>query len=104
MNEVLAELDLELKGYFVGNKLEELMNKLNETTDEDLQFILDENWVIMKKYYEGGNMELIFQHIKFVAYTCYLVEYSNQRGLLEEETFSGMIAIYEDIYNQKTNN
>lgn len=101
MKEELAQIDLELKGLFVDNKLEELIDFLKDQPAEIVKEISDYNWNIIKKYYDTENFELLFTHLKFVAFSCFMVEYAHQIGLISEEAFSIMMMIYNDIYELK---
>jgi len=103
MNEELAQLDADLKGLFVETKIDEMRELLNNQSDQEVKELTDYSWNIIKKYYEAENYELIFRHFKFVAYTCFLVEYSFQRGLISEEAFQIMMMVYNDIYELKRN-
>ncbi|HHU74242.1 MAG TPA: hypothetical protein GXZ28_06425 [Clostridiales bacterium] len=103
MNEELAQLDADLKGLFVETKIDEMRELLNNQSDQEVKELTDYSWNIIKKYYEAENYELIFRHFKFVAYTCFLVEYSFQRGLISEEVFQIMMMVYNDIYELKRN-
>jgi len=103
MNEELAQLDADLKGLFVETKINEMRELLNNQSDQEVKELTDYSWNIIKKYYEAENYELIFRHFKFVAYTCFLVEYSFQRGLISEEAFQIMMMVYNDIYELKRN-
>jgi hypothetical protein len=61
----------------------------------------DYNWNVIKKYYDTEKFELLFRHFKFVAYTCFIVEYAHQAGLISDEAFNIMMMIYNDIYELK---
>jgi hypothetical protein len=101
MNEELGQFDADLKGLFVETKIDEMKEMLNEQTDTTVKEISDYNWNIIKKYYDTENFELLFRHFKFVAYTCFIVEYAHQRGLISDEAFGIMMMIYNDIYELK---
>ncbi len=103
MNEELGGLDLYLKELFINSKFEEMKDILKDKSDETVKELSDYNWNIIKKYYDMENFTLLFQHYKFVAYSCFLVEYSNQRGLIDKDVFAIMLSVYHDIHesNQK---
>lgn len=101
MNEDLAQLDAELKGLFVEVKLDDMKEMLDQQPEASIKELSDYNWNIIKKYYDTENFELLFKHFKFVAYTCFIVEYARQKGLISEEAFGIMMMIYNDIYELK---
>lgn len=101
MNDELNQLDAELKGLFVGGNIEEMRNFLKDKPDETVKELSDYNWNIIKKYYDLENFELIFKHFKFVAYSCFMVEYAHQRGIIGDDAFGIMMLIYNDIYELK---
>ncbi len=101
MNEELGQLDLELKGLFVASKLDELIELLNKQPETTVKEISDYNWNIIKKYYDTERFDLLFQHLKFVAYTCFMVEYAHQIGVITDDAFRIMMMIYNDIYELK---
>lgn len=103
VNEELAQLDADLKGLFVENKLDEMSEFLQEQSDTVVKELSDYNWNVIKKYYETEKFDLLFQHFKFVAYTCFMVEYAHQRSLIMEEAFQIMMMVYQDIYEMKRN-
>lgn len=103
MNEELAQIDLELKGLFVDNKLEELIDFLKKQPAEVVKEISEYNWNIIKKYYDTEKFDLLFTHLKFVAFSCFMIEYAHQVGLVSDEAFSIMMMIYNDIYELKRN-
>ena len=99
MNEELGGLDLYLKELFINTKFDEMKDILKDKTDEQVKELSDYNWNIIKKYYDMENFTLLFQHSKFVAYSCFLVEYSNRRGLIDNDVFAIMLSVYNDIYD-----
>ncbi|MDF2538750.1 MAG: hypothetical protein K0S76_1771 [Herbinix sp.] len=104
MNEELGQFDADLKGLFVEEKLDEMEDMLKEQQDSYVKELSDYNWNIIKKYYDTENFELLFKHFKFVAYTCYIVEYAHRRSLISDEAFGIMMMIYNDIYELKRQN
>ncbi len=101
MKEELGDLDLYLKELFMGSKFDEMKDILKDKSDETVKELTDYSWNIIKKYYDMENYSLLFQYYKFVAYTCFLVEYSHKRGLISNEAFGIMMSIYNDIYEMK---
>lgn len=98
MIEELGELDLYLKELFINSKFDEMKDILKDKSDEQVKELSDYNWNIIKKYYDMENFDVLFQHYKFVAYSCFLVEYCNRRGLIDNDVFTIMLSIYNDIY------
>ncbi len=101
MTDEHSQLDLELRGLFVASKLEELMELLNKQPEATVKEISDYNWNIVKKYYDTERFDLLLQHLKFVAYTCFIVEYAHQIGIIGDDVFGIMMMIYNDIYELK---
>lgn len=101
MNDELAQIDADLKGLFVENKYDEMNKLLQEQADTAVKEISDYNWNIIKKYYDTERFDLLFAHFKFVAYTCYIIEYAHQAALISEEAFGIMMMVYNDIYELK---
>lgn len=97
MNDELGYLDTELKGLFVDAKYDDMRDVLKDRTDEEVKEIYSYNWGIIKKYYDGESFDLLIKHIKFVAYSCYMVEYAHDRGLIGADVFGIMMSIYNDI-------
>ena len=101
MTEEIGQLDLELKGLFIESKLDELVDLMNQQPEQIVKEISDYNWNIVKKYYDTERFDLLLQHLKFVAYTCFVVEYAHQIKLISDDAFSIMMMIYNDIYELK---
>jgi hypothetical protein len=101
MNEELGQLDADLKGLFVENKIEEIQQILGEQPDATVKEMYDYNWNIIKKYYDNGKFELLLSHLVFVAYTCFITEYAYKAGMLGEEVFQDRMTVYGDIYEKK---
>lgn len=100
MNEELSYLDADLKGLFVESKIEDIQTMLKDRTDEDVKEIYQHNWGIIKKYYDNENFDLLIKHIKFVAFSCFMVEYAHERELIGDDVFGIMMSIYNDIHNR----
>ena len=101
MNEDLSQIDAELKGLFVENKLDDMIEFLKEQPAEIVKELCEYNWNIIKKYYDTEKFDLLFTHFRFVAFSCFMVEYAHQAGLISEEAFGIMMMIYNDIYEMK---
>lgn len=104
MNDELNQFDAELKGLFVENKIDDIKDILQEQSDDIIKVISNYNWNIIKKYYDAEKYELLFNHMKFVAYSCFLIEYSFSRGLIGEDIYKIMMSVYNDIYEIKREN
>lgn len=98
MKEELGQLDADLKGLFVEEKLEEMIEMLGEQPISVVSEISEHNWNITKKYYDNQQYELLMKHLKFVAYTCFIVEYAHQAGVIKQEEFDSRMATYNEIY------
>lgn len=98
MNEELSQLDADLKGLLVEEKLDEMIELLGTQPESSVKEISEYNWSIIKKYYDTENYELLLKHMKFVAYTCFIVEYAHQTGLVDEKEFGNRMTIFNDIY------
>ncbi len=101
MKEELGQLDADLKGLFMENKLEEMYGLLKEQPVESVSEISEYSWNIVKKYYETERFDLLFEHFKFVAYSCFLAEYSHQIGVINDGAFEFMAGVYQDLYERK---
>jgi predicted P-loop ATPase len=101
MNEELGQLDADLKGLFVENKFDEMKEMLKEQPDSSVKELSDYNWNVIKKYYDTERFDLLFKHFKFVAFTCFMVEYAHKLSLISDEAFGIMMMIYNDIYELK---
>ncbi|MGB4660363.1 MAG: hypothetical protein WBI07_14395 [Mobilitalea sp.] len=100
-NEKLSELDAELKGFFIESKLEEMKNLLQEQSDVTVSDLFEYTWNIIQKYYDAENYELLFRYLSFVAYSCFLVEYTYQQGLIDNKRYHDIMMIYNEIYDKK---
>lgn len=99
MNEELSYLDADLKGLFMETKYDDMRELLNDRTDEEVKEITNYNWGIIKKYYDNEKFDIIFKHMKFVAFSCFMIEYAHGRGLIGDDVFGIMMSIYNDIYD-----
>ncbi|HCL02124.1 MAG TPA: hypothetical protein DHW61_06845 [Lachnoclostridium phytofermentans] len=98
MNEELQNRDMDLRELFVAQKYEAIIEILNSMEDEDVYEITTTNWSVVKKYNEMERVDLLRQHITFVAYTSLLVEYAGQRTLLPEDDFKEKYNLFEVIF------
>ncbi len=101
LNEELASLDMELKEMFMESKFDEIKDLLKDAPGSSVKEISDHNWSIIKKYYDMENYNLMFQHFKFVAFTCFMVEHAHDQGLISDDAFGIMMSVYNDIYEMK---
>lgn len=98
MTEELNNFNTDMKELFMNNKFEEIIDELNNKEDDDIRTLTYENFDIVKKYYDLQKFDLLFTHIKFVAYTCFCCEYACKRGVIEESEFDAKMAIYNSIH------
>ena len=98
MTEEINNLNTDMKELFVNNQLEELTEQLNQTDDETVLEITMYNYEIIKKYFDTEKYQVLIQHIKFVAFSCFLCEYSAKRNLIDALRFEGMTEIFNSIY------
>lgn len=104
MTEEINNLNTDMKELFTENKYEELIDLLNETSDATVVEITEHNYSIIKKYYDEENFKLIFQYIRFTAFTSFLCEYTYKRQLFTEETFQGMTSTFDGIHEKLMEN
>ncbi|HKL98778.1 MAG TPA: hypothetical protein VJZ06_02570 [Mobilitalea sp.] len=97
LSDELNNLDTDLKELFVNEKYNEIMDLLGDISDLSVKELSGHNWTIIKKYYDTEKFDLLKQHIKYVAYTCFLVEYAYKRKIIGEDAFGIMMQIYNDI-------
>ena len=99
MTEEINNRNTDLKELFVENKLEELLESLEQTADDIVTEITLYNYEIIKKYFDSGKFSVLISHIKFTAFTCFLCEYAAKRRLISKEDFDGMSSVFNEIYN-----
>jgi hypothetical protein len=99
MNEEITNLNTDFKELFVNSQLEELVETLDKTENEIIHEITLFNYEIIKKYYDTEKYTVLFQYIKFVAYSSFLCDYSVNRQIIGDDTYQGMSSIFENIYN-----
>ena len=101
MKEELGQLDLELKGMFMENRIDDMIELLQDKPKDIVKELSEYSWNVIKKYYDTERFDLIFQHFKFVAYTCFMVEYAHQIQVISDDAFGIMMLVYNDIYELK---
>lgn len=101
MKEEYLQLDADLKGLFSENKLDELNELLHEQPGDVVNELSTHYWDIINKYFETERFDLLFGHLRFVAFTCYIIEYAYQAGLISENDFVARMQIYQTIYELK---
>lgn len=99
MTEELNNFNTDLKEMFINNKLEDIVAKLNEQSDDNVTELTRTNYEVVKKYYDNEKYQLLFTHIKFVAFSCFLCEYTRERNLLTTEEQTTMFPLFDSIYN-----
>ena len=104
MTEEINNINTDLKELFVENKLEKLLEILEQTADDTVIEITIYNYEIIKKYYDTGNFAILIQHIKFTAFTCFLCEYAAKRQLISNDDFEKQTLIFNEIYNRMQQN
>lgn len=102
MKEELAQLDADLKGLFAENKLEEMKELLLAQSQEVIKELNSFYCNVIRKYYETKRFDLLLTHIRFVAFSCYVVELTNQLSLISKEEYLGMMKIYNEVYELKS--
>lgn len=98
MTEEINNLNTDYKELFSENKLEELVEQLNNTDPAIVTEITLYNYDIINKYYEAEKYNLIMQFIKFVAFSSFMWEYSANRGLLDSNLNEAMTTLFTNIY------
>lgn len=98
MTEEINNLNTDFKELFSENKLDELMEQLNNTDSSIVTEITLFNCDIIKKYYESEKYNLLLQFIRFVAFSSYMWEYSAKRGLLDPAFDKEMSSLFTNIY------
>ena len=98
MTEELNNFNTDMKELFMNNKFEEIVAALNEKNDAEIHELTFTNYEIIKKYYDLEKFDLIFTHIKFVAYTCFFCEYGHKRNLVTDSQFEEMMSIFTAIH------
>lgn len=98
MTEELNNLNTDLKELFMNQKFEEIVDQLNDQSEANIHELTYANYDVIKKYCELEKYDLIFTHIKFVAYTCFCCEYAFQRGVIDATTFDDMMKLFNGIY------
>lgn len=104
MTEEINNFNTDLKELFTENKYEELLDKLNDTSNDIVIEITNHNFDIIKKYYDTEKFNLIFQYIRFVAFTSFVCEYSYKRELVTKEEFDQMMVVFNGIHEKLQQN
>jgi hypothetical protein len=98
MTEEINNLNTDLKELFINSNFDGMKEILEETTDAIVLELALFNYEIIKKYYDSQKYDILFQHIKFVAFSSYLGDYSHQRQLIDENVYESMSQIFDSIY------
>lgn len=98
MTEELNNFNTDMKELFMDNKFEEIIDELANKSDEEIRDLTYANYDVIKKYYDLQKFDIIFTHIKFVAYTCFFCEYASKREVIEATEFQNMMSIFTSIH------
>lgn len=98
MTEDMNNLNTDLKELYVNNKIEEFTETLDSTDDSIVATITKFNYDIVKKYYDSEQYNIIFQHIKFVAFTSMMCEYAAKRQVLDDGDVQNINELFMNIY------
>ena len=98
MTEELNNFNTDMKEMFMNNKFEEIIDELANKTDDEVRDLTFANYDVIKKYYDSQKFDIIFTHIKFVAYTCFFCEYASKREVIDAVTFQDMMAVFTSIH------
>lgn len=99
MTEELNNFNTDMKELFMNNKFEEIIDELSAKNEDEIRELTYTNYDVIKKYYDLEKYDLIFSHIKFVAYTCFFCEYASKRGVIEDSEFQAMMSIFTNIHS-----
>lgn len=97
MIEETINLNTDLKELFVALKIDETINVLDKESDDIVKEITLYNYEIIKNYYESEKYAVLLQHIKFVAYSSFLCEYSVKRQIINNADYEDMSTLFENI-------
>jgi hypothetical protein len=97
MTEEMHNLNTDFKELFAENKLDELIERLDKTSPDDLLVITNFNYNIVKGYLDSEQFKLLRQYIRFVSFTSFLCEYAGNQGILEETDFHSMLKSFHYI-------
>lgn len=104
MTEELNNFNTDMKELFMNNKFEEIIDELANKTDEEVYDLTYANYDVIKKYYDLEKFDIIFTHIKFVAYTCFFCEYASKRDVIDAATFQDMMTLFTSIHTMLQQN
>lgn len=104
MTEELNNFNTDMKEMFMNNKFEEITELLADKSDAEIHELTYANYDVIKKYYDLQKFDLLFTHIKFVAYSCFFCEYASKRGVIEDAVFQDMLVIFTSIYTMLQEN
>jgi hypothetical protein len=99
MTEDMTNLNTDLKELYVTNKIVEFTETLDSTADSIVATLTKFNYDIVKKYFDSEQYNIIFQHIKFVAFTSMMCEYAAKRQVLDDNEVNDMNELFMNIYN-----
>lgn len=98
MTEELNNFNTDMKELFMNNQFDDIIDALSTKSDAEISELTYANYDVIKKYYDLEKFDIIFTHIKFVAYACFFCEYANKRGVIDDATFEAMALIFTGIH------
>ena len=98
MTEELNNFNTDMKELFIKNEIDSILVAMNEKPLEDIKEIAYVNYDVVKKYYDSQKFDLLFTHIRFVAYACFCSEYAGKAQAITEDELTEMMKIYTAIY------
>lgn len=104
MTEELNNFNTDMKEKFMNHQFEEIIDELANKSDEEVRDLTYTNFDVIQKYYDLQKFDLIFTHIKFVAYTCFFCEYANKRGVIADTEFESMMTMFTSIHGMLQQN
>jgi len=99
MTEEINNLNTDLKDLFVNSEIEKSFEIMDNIPTEIALELTLYNYDIIKKYFDSEKYTVLFQHIKFVAYSSFLCEYSINHQIIKSEDYESMASTFTEIYN-----
>lgn len=98
MTEELNNFNTDCKDLFMQNKIDDIITALEDKSDADVLELLHANYDVVNKYYTSEKFDLLFTYFKFVAYSCFFVEYATKRGILSAAEQAPMMEVFSTIF------